>query len=208
MNQITSLAESVAACTSCRLATDRSGLAVPAMPGSLYQLDGVAVFLEAPGADEEQLFTTLPSGVGIGKPLIGKAGQLMNQLLDIAGLPRDNILVLNRIRCRPPRNKIDNYPDAVSQCDPFVATELKNYSPSVVLLAGNTALKAIFGATASITAMRGSVRMTHEDHPYGKRAFIATFHPSYALRNGGLSSTIAADIISDIKLAKDLYASS
>ena len=49
MNQITSLAESVAACTSCRLATDRSGLAVPAMPGSLYQLDGVAVFLEAPG---------------------------------------------------------------------------------------------------------------------------------------------------------------
>lgn len=202
------LAQKVADCTSCRLATEREGLAVPAHPGKLYQSGGVAIFLEAPGADEEKEFMKLPSGTAIGKPLVGKAGQLMNQLLDIAGLPREEVLVLNRIRCRPPRNKIDNYPDAVAQCDKFVAEELNEYNPSVVLLAGNVALKSIFGATAGITNMRSSVRMTYDDHPYGKRAFIATFHPSYALRNGGLASSIANDIISDIKLAKDIYATS
>lgn len=203
---IDNLAQQISNCTNCRLAVDRGkGLTVPASPGSNYQTGGIAVFLEAPGADEERQHHILASGTPIGKPLVGLAGQLMDQLLDIAGVPRKDVLVLNRIRCRPPRNRIDDYPDAVSQCDPWVIAELAAYNPSIIILSGNTALKSVFGANASITSSRGIVRSTSAEFAYGARVWVPTFHPSYALRNGGLQSSIAQDIISDIQLAKDMH---
>lgn len=201
--QSIALAESVASCTLCRLATERTGLSVPAMPGTLYQKGGIALFLEAPGAEEEKLFTTLPSGKGIGKPLIGGAGKLMNQLLIQAGLDREEVLVLNRVRCRPPRNRIVDYPDAVTQCDSWVKKELDEYDPHVVVLCGNTALKAIFGAQVSITATRGSARQTSTQFVYGHRLWIPTFHPAFPLRNGGINSPMSKDIVSDLRLAKE-----
>lgn len=204
MQQVIQLAEDIASCTNCRLAKERTGLSVPAMPGSLYRTGGIALFLEAPGAEEEKLFTHLPSGAGIGKPLIGGAGKLMDQLLKAAGLDREEVLVLNRIRCRPPRNRIIDYPDAVTQCDDWVKKELEAYDPAVVVLCGNTALKSVLGATVSITAARGSVRQTSSMFHYGSRAWIPTFHPAFPLRNGGLSSPMSKDIISDLMLAKEL----
>lgn len=204
MQQITALAEAVASCTNCRLAKDREGFSVPAMPGSNYNTGGIALFLEAPGADEERMFTSLSSGVAIGKPLVGGAGKLMNQLLTLAGMDREDVVVLNRIRCRPPRNRIADYPDAVTQCDTWVQQELMQYVPSVVVVSGNTAAKSIFGAASNITSIRGNVRQTGNTFAYGQRLFIPTFHPSYALRNGGLASSIAKDIITDLKLAKEL----
>lgn len=199
------LAAQIANCTNCRLATVRgSGLTVPADPGEKYQPGGVAIFLEAPGADEEKYYESLPTGENIGRPLNGRSGTLMDLLLRQASLSRGEVVVLNRIRCRPPRNRIDDYPDAVSQCDSWVKKELEAYAPSVVILSGNTALKSVFGASASITSLRGVIRQTSEKFPYGKRIFIPTFHPAYALRNGGINSPIAKDIISDLKLAKEL----
>ena len=205
MLQDTQIAEAVAACTNCRLATNRGGLSVPAMPGATYQPGGIALFLEAPGADEERLQARLPSGTGIGKPLVGGAGRLMDQLLKRAGMDRDEVLVLNRIRCRPPRNRIADYPDAVTQCDDWVRKELDTYAPSIVVVSGNTAAKSIFGAQSNITSIRGAIRRTGSAFPYGERYFIPTFHPSYALRNGGLNSLQAKDIVTDLRLAKDLY---
>lgn len=198
------LQEQIASCTKCRLATERQGLAVPAHAGTLYKTGGLALFLEAPGADEEKEFFTLPSGAKIGKPLVGAAGKLMNQLLQLAGVDREEVLVLNRIRCRPPRNRIIDYPDAVSQCDDWVIKELAEYEPHVILLSGATAAGAILGKGLSITAAAGSVRQTSDSFAYGKALFIPTFHPSYALRNGGLGSSIATEIVQHIKLAKAL----
>lgn len=204
MNLDQTLAKDISNCTSCRLATDRGGLVVPALPGALYSLGGIALFLEAPGADEEKPNILLDDGTQIGEPLVGRAGQLMNQLLTKAGLSREEILILNRIRCRPPRNRIADYPDAVAQCDTWVKKELDTYDPAVVVLCGNTALKSVFGATASITASRGSVRKTGAAFAYGPRLFIPTFHPSFALRQGGVNSPGAQDIIADLRLAQEL----
>ena len=199
------LIRGIANCTNCRLAKDRGiGLSVPAEPGKLYQLGGLAIFLEAPGADEEKHWDTLESGEEYGRPLNGRSGILMDTLLSRAGTSRADVLVLNRIRCRPPRNQINDYPDAVSQCDPWVVKELNEYAPSVVLLSGNTALRSVFGATASITSVRGSCRATSDSFAYGKRVFIPTFHPAYAARNGGENSEIGRLIVSDIKLALDV----
>lgn len=174
------------------------------MPGSLYRANGIALFLEAPGADEERVFTVLPSGTPIGKPLIGQAGKLMDQLLLLAGLNREEVIVLNRIRCRPPRNRIADYPDAVTQCDDWVKKELNAYAPSVVVVSGNTASRSIFGAQASITSIRGTARQTGPTFEYGNRLWIPTFHPSFALRNGGLNSQAAKDIVADLILAKEM----
>ena len=204
MIQDIQLAEAVAACTKCRLATERGGFSVPAMPGPSYIRGGIALFLEAPGADEERLFTTLPSSGGIGKPLIGQAGKLMDQLLTLAGIDREEVLVLNRLRCRPPRNRIVDYPDAVTQCDDWVKKELETYEPKVVVVSGATAANTIFGLQKSISNIRGAVRVTPSQFSYGPRIWIPTFHPSYALRNGGLGSQQAGDIISDLKLAKEM----
>ena len=204
MLQDVNLATQVAQCTSCRLAVDRGGLSVPASSGSFYQPGGLALFLEAPGAEEEKLHTSLSNGAQIGKPLVGRSGTFMDQLLLIAGINREEILVLNRIRCRPPRNRIDDYPDAVAQCDEWVKKELALYDPAVVICCGNTALRSIFEPSASITAFRGILRSTPKEHPYGARVFSATFHPAYALRNGGLKSQQAVDIVKDIKTAMSL----
>lgn len=205
MIQNEQLATDIANCTKCRLSTDRnSGLSVPGLPGPLYIRQGLAIFAEAPGADEEKPFKRLASGSFIGSPLIGRSGQLLNQLLKLAGTSRDEVLVLNRIRCRPPRNRIQDYPDAVAQCDEWVKKELEEYDPKVVILTGNTALRTIFGATTNITSTRGSARATSTSHNYGQRIWIPTFHPAFALRQGGIQSEAARSIIQDIKLALEL----
>ena len=208
MIQNEQLVKGIVACTACRLAVDRgSGLAVPADVGERYNTGGLALLLEAPGAEEEKLYDTLKvegrKEFSFGKPLVGRSGQLMDAILAQSGLSRSEVLVLNRIRCRPPRNRIDDYPDAIAQCDTWVKKELEAYDPAVVILCGNTALKSVFGATASITSYRGNVRSTSEGFPYGCRVFIPTFHPAYAARNGGISSSIGQDIIKDIRLGTE-----
>lgn len=201
MQQSLQLVNNIINCTNCRLATDRGGLPVPALPGSKYQQGGLALFLEAPGADEEKPSSFDPR---IGEPLVGRSGMIMNQMLLQAGLSRDEVLILNRIRCRPPRNRIADYPDAVAQCDEWVIKELDEYRPKVVVLSGNTALKNVLGANASITNYRGTARATSDAFAYGARIFVPVFHPAYALRQGGIQSQAGQDIIADLRLAKEL----
>lgn len=193
-----SLVSGVTSCVACRLGTERKlvhEVSVPAAVGSLYKKNGILIMCEAPGADEAQK----------GVPLVGRAGNLLDVLLYRAGIQREELVLTNRIRCRPPRNRIDDYPDAIAQCDPWVIKELEAYDPSVVILCGNTALKSVFGATASITSLRGTLRQTSDKFPYGSRIWVPTFHPSYALRSGGANSPHALDIVADFKLAKELF---
>ena len=176
-------------CTKCRLASLRTN-AVPAMPGGGYQTGGLAVFAEAPGKDED----------ANGRPMVGRAGQLLDSLLTQGGSNRVNVLVINRVRCQPPRNRLQDYPDALTNCDEWTRAELEHYNPSVVILAGNTSMRAVFGMTANITAVRGTVRATSESFSYGKRLWVPTFHPAAVLRNSNLTQ----DVVSDIALAVSL----
>jgi DNA polymerase len=202
MQQDLTLALAVAGCNkACKLLTDRGGVPCPAMPGKDYQPGGIALFLEAPGADEEQPLT---KGAAYGAPLVGRAGKLMNTLLYRAGLTRDEVLVMNRIRCRPPRNRIVDYPDAVLACDDWVQRELATYAPSVVVLCGKVAGETVFGANIGVGATRGTIRHTQPPNPYGDRDWIMTYHPSAALRHGGAGSNVAELIVTDLMEAKRL----
>jgi uracil-DNA glycosylase family 4 len=185
-----SVADDIRACVRCSLHDKRKN-AVPAEAGSQYQRGGIAIFAEAPGADEDAL----------GRPMVGRAGKLMDDALKEAGLSRDVVVVLNRVRCRPPRNRLQDYPDSILSCDDWVKAELDEYDPRIVVLSGNTAMRSVFGATTNITSVRGTARATGVDFPYGSRVFVPCFHPAAALRNSELKQTI----VDDLRLAKELW---
>lgn len=185
----------VHACRLCKLSEFRlegGYLPTPALPGALYQEGGLALLCEAPGADEER----------VGEPLVGRAGKLTDQLLKAAGLGREQVLLLNRIRCRPPGNRIKDWPEAIANCDPWTAQELRVYNPSVVLLMGATAISSVFGAKALVTQTRGSFLAKDDRHEWGQRVYGASFHPAAILRNGGIGSDLYNQVLKDIVAAK------
>lgn len=177
------LASQVRACKLCTLSTTRN-LAVPAWVGKNYT--GLAIMCEAPGRDEDKY----------GVPLIGRAGQLMDTYLATVGLERDDLLLMNRIRCRPPNNDIRSGEaiSALAICDQWTEKELDVYNPRVVVLAGSTAAKPIMGTT-SVFVGRGSYAQV------GTRTYVYTYHPAAALR----SPDLGRYIIEDLLLAKDLF---
>jgi DNA polymerase len=182
-------------CRACKLSEFRleaGTLPTPALPGAKYQEHGLALLCEAPGADEELE----------GEPLVGRAGRLTNQLLKAAGLSRDEVLLLNRVKCRPPGNRIKDWPEAIANCNPWTGKELAVYNPSVVVLMGATAMSAIFGAQVKVTQTRGSFAAKGEKHEWGKRVYGSTWHPAAVLRNGGASSEVGQQLVADLVAAK------
>ncbi len=176
-------------CTKCPLYTMRI-LAVPGEVGPEY--NGLGVICEAPGKDEDET----------GRPLQGRAGKLFDSLLTAADIRRDSLYISNRVRCRPPRNQLDKYPEALNNCDEWTQKELDRYNPSVVLLMGATAGKLVFGQDFKVTKQRGIPRSTGEGFDYGARVWVPTFHPAAVLRNdAGLRPLVMADM----RLAKELH---
>ena len=180
MNQDIALSNVVRNCTLCKLHTERIGNAEPARLGSKYTEGGLAIWSDLPLSTRDTNF--------------------LSGLLQQAGIDKDSVLWLSRLRCRPPRNRIQDYPDAEVACDEWSKKEIEAYNPSVLVLAGNVAMRGVFGVQANITSVRGAVRATGSQYAYGNRIFCPTFHPSAALRNPELSQTI----VDDLRLAKEL----
>lgn len=185
------LADAIRNCRLCPLGDLRNN-AVPADLGSKADTPLLAIMGEAPGAQEDE----------VGMPFVGPAGRILAGLLDDAGLSRAEVLVLNRVRCRPPRNDIKAYPEAVHQCDMWTAAELAVYNPKVVVLMGGTSISAIFGSTAKVGETRGQARATSEDFEYGARYWMPTYHPASLLpyrrpENRGL-------VVADLMAAREL----
>lgn len=186
------LAAAIRSCTLCPL-SDHRHKAVPAQTGREYAPGGLAIMGEAPGAQEDET----------GLPFQGRAGRLLNQLLAEAGLDRDEVLVLNRVRCRPPRNNLASFPEAVHQCDMWTKAELEAYDPAVVVLMGATSTKAIFGAGATVGELRGQSRRTGADFDYGSRVWVPTYHPASTFY-GNRGKANRPLIVADLMLAKEL----
>lgn len=180
MNQDVALADAVRSCALCKLHTERTGNAEPIRLGKRYEQGGLA------------LWTDLP--------LTARDASFMSTVLQRAGINSETVAVLSRVRCKPLRNRLQDYPDAVIACDEWSKKELEHYQPSVVVLAGNTAMRAVFGVQANITGVRGTVRATGDTFEYGGRRWVPTWHPAAALRNPELVSTL----VDDLRLAKDL----
>lgn len=121
---------------------------------------------EAPGYHEDKK----------GIPFVGASGKLLNTFIKTFGFNREDVYITNIVKCRPPGNR-EPYNTEISRCLPYIGMEIKLYNPKIIVLLGNVALRSIFGQEFQISKDRGKFIA------YKDIYFIATFHPSYLLRN-------------------------
>ena len=159
------LAAEIRGCHACsELATTRVNVVVGEFPprGANVLLVG-----EAPGANEDLT----------GIPFVGKAGQLLDQLLAEVGLPRETVAVANVLKCRPPSNRKPTTVEA-NNCRGWLTAQIAIVNPTLIVAMGGTAVEWFFGKGAKIGELRGQV------HDKAGRRVLATYHPSAAIRFG------------------------
>ncbi|MFM7312643.1 MAG: uracil-DNA glycosylase [Cyanobium sp.] len=162
------LAEECGACRACALAEGRRQVVVSRGNGNAPLL----LIGEAPGAQEDAQ----------GEPFVGRAGQLLDELMENAGLDsRNDAYVCNVIKCRPPDNRRPRAAE-IAACRPFLLRQIALVNPRVVLLLGATALEGVLGIRGGITRLRGRWRQG-EGEVLGGRAVMPILHPSYLLRH-------------------------
>jgi uracil-DNA glycosylase family 4 len=121
---------------------------------------------EAPGADEDAQ----------ARPFVGRAGQLLTKIIEAIGFKREDVLIGNVNRCRPPSNRPPT-PEEASTCKPFLLREIAAVQPEVIVVLGNTATRNLLGTKEGITRLRGQFQ------DYQGVKVMPTFHPAYLLRD-------------------------
>jgi DNA polymerase len=136
---------------------------------------------EAPGAEEDRL----------GLPFVGRAGQLLNQLLEEIGMTRDDVFIANVLKSRPPGNR-DPQPLEIEACRPYLFEQIRLIEPRVVCTLGNFSTKLLTGNPTGITRVRG----TPQVHDLGGRTVfvLPLFHPAAALRTPSVKETLRGDL--------------
>lgn len=130
---------------------------------------------EAPGASEDEQ----------GRPFVGRAGKLLDEVLEAAGLAREDVYITNVVKARPPRNR-DPRAGEVAHHLPWLEAELALVQPRLVIPLGRHAL-AHFSDRAKISDVHGT-ELTERG-----RALFPLYHPAAALRGGGLRETLFED---------------
>ncbi len=132
---------------------------------------------EGPGADED----------ASGLPFVGKAGQLLNNMITAMGLKREEVYIANIVKCRPPGNRTPE-PEEAATCTPFLLDQIGVVRPRVIVALGSTAATWLLGARSPLSALRGRI------HPaYGAKV-IVTYHPAYLLRDPRQKKEAWADL--------------
>ncbi|MBV9488177.1 MAG: uracil-DNA glycosylase [Verrucomicrobia bacterium] len=131
---------------------------------------------EAPGAEEDLR----------GEPFVGRAGELLTRIIDTMGFSRSEVYIANVLKCRPdmPPNAPGNRPptpEEMQTCLPYLREQIALIRPRVMVALGGTAMQGLFGTARPMRELRGRW------HSFGEIAVMATFHPSYLLRNQALS---------------------
>jgi len=173
------LRERALVCTQCRLSATRKNVVFGVgNPNADLMFIG-----EAPGRDEDEK----------GEPFVGRAGQLLTDIIKAMKLTRDDVYIANVIKCRPPENRNPD-PDEVLSCEPFLFKQIESIGPQVIVALGAFAAKALLKSEQPISRLRGQV------HDYHGAKLIPTFHPSFLLR----SPDRKRDAWEDLKRARAL----
>ena len=121
---------------------------------------------EGPGADEDAQ----------GVPFVGRAGQLLNNMITAMGLSREQVYIANIVKCRPPKNRVPE-PEEAHTCSQFLFRQIDVVRPEVIVALGATAATYLLGGKNPLNALRGHV------HPFRGARLIVTYHPAYLLRD-------------------------
>ncbi|MDJ0975564.1 MAG: uracil-DNA glycosylase [Planctomycetota bacterium] len=161
--RLASLKSDVVECRRCKLCAERSQTVF----GEGSSTPRLAVVGEAPGAEEDRT----------GRPFVGRAGQLLTKMLGAIGLAREDVFIMNVLKCRPPQNR-NPRPDEVAACRPYLHEQLEILRPDLILALGSPAVRELLRTERGITSLRGRFAKT----PDGWRV-MPTYHPAYLLRN-------------------------
>jgi len=142
---------------------------------------------EAPGADEDAQ----------GEPFVGRAGQLLNKILEAINFRRQDVYICNILKCRPPGNRKPTA-DEVDQCLPYLQKQIQLVKPRLIVCLGLTAVENLLGTTESLTALRGRV-LRYEGIP-----LVVTYHPAALLRNPNWKRPTWEDVQAIRKLHDEL----
>jgi uracil-DNA glycosylase len=132
---------------------------------------------EGPGADEDEQ----------GLPFVGRAGQLLNNMITAMGLKREQVYIANIVKCRPPGNRTPER-DECDTCSPFLMRQIQVVRPKVIVALGATAAKNLLGVNDSMASMRGRFydfsppRATADTEPFTCQLAV-TYHPAFLLRD-------------------------
>jgi uracil-DNA glycosylase len=132
---------------------------------------------EGPGADEDT------SGI----PFVGKAGQLLNNMIQAMGLKREQVYIANIVKCRPPANRVPE-PVEANTCDQFLLQQIDVVQPQVIVALGSTAATYLLGVKQSLSALRGKW------HSCRGAKLAVTYHPAYLLRDPGMKGEAWKDL--------------
>lgn len=157
------LQQRVSSCQACGLAQSRTQTVF----GVGNQNADLLVIGEAPGADEDAQ----------GEPFVGRAGQLLNAMLQAIGLKRETVYIANILKCRPPNNR-DPAPEEVAACEGYLRRQIELLQPKVILCVGRIAAHNLLKTEEALGRLRG------QQLSYGEQRIpvVVTYHPSYLLR--------------------------
>lgn len=168
------LRQQVVDCTRC---TELAATRTQTVFGSGSPSARLCFLGEAPGADED----------ASGEPFVGRAGQLLTKIIEACRLTRNEVYILNVLKCRPPGNRVPA-PEEVGNCRQFLQRQFEIIAPEYVCCLGTTAAQSLLQTTDPIGTLR------RRWFQYGTARVLCTYHPSYLLRNPAAKKAVWDDM--------------
>jgi DNA polymerase len=160
-NKLAVIRDEVGECTRCKLHGTRTSIVF-----GVGDPDAPLMFVgEAPGEQEDKR----------GEPFVGRAGELLDKMIEAMGWTRESVYINNILMCRPPGNR-NPQPDEVTACHPFLEARIRAIGPRIIVALGRPAANTLLGTDAPISALRGKF------HDRNGVKVMPTFHPAYLLR--------------------------
>ncbi len=162
-SELLPVAGEILECSRCGLAETR----IQAVPGVGHPHAKLVFVGEAPGAEEDRL----------GIPFVGRGGQLLDKILAAIDLKREDVHILNILKCRPPGNR-NPAPDEIIACRPYLERQLEIINPGIIVALGLFSSQWLTGKKVSLTKLRET-----GPHEYAGIKVYPTYHPAALLRN-------------------------
>lgn len=162
------IAGEVRKCQKCALAEKRTN----AVPGEGDPNARIVFVGEGPGADEDAQ----------GRPFVGRAGKLLDKIIAAMGFKREDVYILNIVKCRPPGNR-DPKTEEITACLPYLQRQLEIINPEIIVALGAHAAKTLLDTTKPIGQLRGRFHEYYTATDAAPIKLMPTYHPAYLLRN-------------------------
>jgi len=174
ISALNEIAAEVVSCTRCEALSSSRKLTVP---GEGNPAARICFLGEAPGADED----------ATGRPFVGRAGQLLTKMIEACTFSREEVFILNTIKCHPPGNRNPAH-DEIENCRGFLERQLELVRPEYIVCLGLVAAQTLLHSKLSIGRLRGQF------HGYRGSKVLVTYHPSYLLREPEVKKAAWADL--------------